>query len=112
MLSESRRSASRPASMRGQRSTAVSWPVGGGGGGAGRRVMVLLDDARDAEQARPLVPGSAGCLVVVTSRNQLIGLVAREGAHPLRLPPPSHAEARELLVRRLGDERIAAQPQA
>ena len=79
---------------------------------AGRRVLVLLDDARDAEQARPLVPGSAGCLVVVTSRNPLIDLVSREGAHPLRLPRPSHAEARELLVRRLGAERIAAQPQA
>ncbi|HEY2269185.1 MAG TPA: AfsR/SARP family transcriptional regulator, partial [Streptosporangiaceae bacterium] len=52
---------------------------------AGRRVLVLLDNARDAEQVRPLLPGSPGCLAIVTSRSHLTGLVAGQGAHPLHL---------------------------
>jgi transcriptional regulator with XRE-family HTH domain len=79
---------------------------------AGRRMLVLLDNARDAEHVRPLLPAAPGCLVVVTSRNQLASLVAREGARPLTLDLLSHDEARELLVRRLGAERVAAQPHA
>ncbi|MDG4790445.1 BTAD domain-containing putative transcriptional regulator [Micromonospora sp. WMMD1102] len=74
---------------------------------AGRRMLVLLDNARDAEQVRPLLPGAASCAVIVTSRNQLPSLVAAEGAHALFLDVMSDAEARELLARRIGAQRTA-----
>ncbi|MET8132260.1 BTAD domain-containing putative transcriptional regulator [Streptomyces sp. NPDC005251] len=79
---------------------------------AQRRVLVLLDNARDTDQVRPLLPGSPGCLVIVTSRNQLTGLVAAEGAHPLTLDQLTPPEAYDLLVRRLGTDRPAAEPRA
>jgi tetratricopeptide (TPR) repeat protein/transcriptional regulator with XRE-family HTH domain len=79
---------------------------------AGRRMLVLLDNARDAGQVRPLLPGSPGCLVVVTSRTQLLSLVAAEGAHPLTLDLLTLAEARELLTRRLGAERVSRERRA
>jgi DNA-binding SARP family transcriptional activator/Tfp pilus assembly protein PilF len=79
---------------------------------AGRRMLVVLDNARDAEQVRPLLPGSPGCLALVTSRNQLLGLVTVEGARPLTVALPDDVEARELLSRRLGAARLAAEPQA
>ena len=68
----------------------------------GRRMLVLLDNARSTDQVRPLLPGSPGCMVVITSRSQLAGLVAAEGARPLPLDVLSAAEATELLSRRLG----------
>ncbi|MFY1620310.1 BTAD domain-containing putative transcriptional regulator [Micromonospora sp. WMMD736] len=69
---------------------------------AHRRVLVLLDNARDDEQVRPLLPGSPGSLVVVTSRNRLTGLVVNAGARPVTLDLLGPAEARELLIARLG----------
>jgi len=77
-----------------------------------RRMLIVLDNARDSAQARPLLPASAGCLVLVTSRNQLSGLVAADGAHPIDLDLLSTAEAHELLARRLGLHRVAAEPDA
>ena len=79
---------------------------------AGRRVLIVLDNARDVDQVRPLLPGSASCLVLVTSRSQLIGLVAGEGAHPLTLDLLSSSEAHDLLVRHLGEPRVADDPAA
>ncbi|MGR6322067.1 tetratricopeptide repeat protein [Micromonospora soli] len=78
---------------------------------AGRRVLILLDNARRADQIRPLLPGSAGCLVVVTSRNHLPGLVAA-GAHSLTLELMTGAEARQLLASRIDSDRVAAAPAA
>lgn len=79
---------------------------------AGKRVLVVLDNARDADQVRPLLPGSPGCHVVVTSRDPLLGLVATEAAHPLKLDLLTPSEARAMLSRRLGADRLAAEPQA
>ncbi|NIY68422.1 SARP family transcriptional regulator [Streptomyces malaysiensis] len=79
---------------------------------ADRRMLILLDNARDAEQARPLLPGSPGCLVVLTSRNELTGLVVAEQAQPLPLDLLDRDEARELLISRVGAERVAAEPEA
>ncbi|GIF23044.1 tetratricopeptide (TPR) repeat protein/transcriptional regulator with XRE-family HTH domain [Actinoplanes tereljensis] len=79
---------------------------------AGRRVLILLDNARDAEQVRALLPASPTALVLVTSRNQLTGLLATDGAHPLHLGVLSPAEARDLLNERLGNDRVAAEPGA
>ena len=74
------------------------------------RVLIVLDNARDVEQVRPLLPGSPGCLVVVTSRNQLMSLVAADGARPVALDLLSAGEARHLLSRRLGAGRITGEP--
>ncbi|MFD7685503.1 BTAD domain-containing putative transcriptional regulator [Streptomyces sp. NPDC059781] len=79
---------------------------------ARRRVLVLLDNARDTEQVRPLLPGSPGSLVIVTSRSRLSGLIAGEGAHPLTLDQMTPTEAFDLLAARLGTDRLAEEPRA
>ncbi|WP_067140004.1 AfsR/SARP family transcriptional regulator [Microtetraspora malaysiensis] len=79
---------------------------------AGRRMLVLLDNAASAEQVRPLLPGTLGCLVVVTSRNRLSGLIVREGARRITLDVLTPAEARELFVSFLGERRVTAEPEA
>ncbi|MFC8710867.1 ATP-binding protein [Streptomyces sp. NPDC057197] len=76
------------------------------------RLIVVLDNARDAEQVRPLLPGSAGCLTITTSRNQLSGLAAREGATLVGLDVWSREEAVAGLAARVGEERCAAEPAA
>ncbi|WP_308167963.1 AfsR/SARP family transcriptional regulator [Catellatospora tritici] len=79
---------------------------------AGRRVLVVLDNCRDAEQIRHLLPGSAGCLVIVTSRSRLSALLTTVGAHPLPVGLPSVGEARAMLSGLLGAGRVAADPAA
>jgi DNA-binding SARP family transcriptional activator/tetratricopeptide (TPR) repeat protein/CheY-like chemotaxis protein len=79
---------------------------------AGKRILVVADNARDAEQVRPLLPGTSTALVVVTSRNQLTALLASGGAQPLALDVLSPVEARQMLARRLGTARVDAEPEA
>ena len=78
---------------------------------AGRQLLILLDDARDADQVRRLLPGTSTALVVVTSRGRLTGLVAA-GAYPLPLNVMSAAEGREVLAGRVGRDRVAAERDA
>jgi tetratricopeptide (TPR) repeat protein/transcriptional regulator with XRE-family HTH domain len=75
---------------------------------AGKRVLIVADNARDADQVRPLLPGGPGCLVLVTSRTQLTGLIAGQAAHPVTLDVLTDAEAGDLLAGRLGPEHAAA----
>lgn len=79
---------------------------------AGRRVLVVLDDAASVEQLRPLLPGAATCAVVITSRNRLPGLIARNGARMLILERMAPQESATLLARVLGDARASAEPAA
>ena len=76
---------------------------------AGRRYLLLLDNARDADQVRPLLPGDPGCLALVTSRDRLTSLVVHEGAVPVFLDRMSDDEARSLLTHRLGPARLRAE---
>ncbi|MER5197475.1 AfsR/SARP family transcriptional regulator [Streptomyces sp. NPDC002755] len=78
---------------------------------AGRRMLIVLDNAATVEQVRPLLPGTGSCAVLVTSRDSLAGLVAREGAHRLDLDLLPAAVARTLL-RRLVGPRAEAEPDA
>jgi tetratricopeptide (TPR) repeat protein len=78
---------------------------------AGRQVLIVLDNARDEQQVRPLLPAGPGCLVIITSRSQLAGLAAAEGARLVALDVLSQDEARQVLAARLGG-RAAAEPGA
>ncbi len=79
---------------------------------AERRLLVVLDNARDAGQVRPLIPAGPGCAVVVTSRNQLTGVVAEFGARPVLLDLLSAADAEKLLSERMGARQVPAEPAA
>ena len=79
---------------------------------AGRRMVVVLDNAATPDQVRPLLPGSPTCVVVVTSRNRLSGLVARDGAHRLTLDVLPPEDAVTLLRHTVGADRVDAEPEA
>jgi len=79
---------------------------------AQRRMLVLLDNAADEPQVRPLLPASPGTLVIITSRRQLTGLAAADNAQLLSLGVLSHDEATRMLAARLGSERTDAEPDA
>jgi tetratricopeptide (TPR) repeat protein len=76
---------------------------------AGKRMLVLLDNARSEDQVRPLLPGGPGCVTVTTARNDLTGLVASGGTHPITVEPLALEEARMMLGRRLGAERVTTE---
>ena len=79
---------------------------------ADKRLLVLLDNATDAEQVRALLPTGGGSLVLVTAREQMTGLVARDGARVIPLDVLEPGEAHSLLVRMLGAQRVAAEREA
>jgi DNA-binding SARP family transcriptional activator len=79
---------------------------------AGQQMLILLDNARDEQQVRALLPGAPGCLVIVTSRHQLAGLAATDGARLLTLDVLTHDEARQMLTTRLGAGRADDEPDA
>ncbi|WP_020519283.1 AfsR/SARP family transcriptional regulator [Catelliglobosispora koreensis] len=79
---------------------------------AGKHMLILLDNASSAEQIRPLLPGGQGCVTLVTSRDRLSGLISRDGAQRLTLDTLPEADAMALLRRILGEDRLAAEPDA
>lgn len=79
---------------------------------AGRRMLVVLDNCRDSDQVRPLLPGTPGCLTLVTSRSRLEGLVAREGAAHLGLDVLTEQDALDVITGVVGRRRAAAEPEA
>ncbi|OJF11095.1 AfsR/SARP family transcriptional regulator [Couchioplanes caeruleus] len=79
---------------------------------SGKRFLVVLDDARTSEQVRPLLPAEPGCMVLVTSRHRLNGLVARDGARRLAVRMLGPAETRALLTYLLGARRVQAEADA
>lgn len=79
---------------------------------ADKQMLIVLDNARDAEQVRPLIPGARGCAVVITSRSQLAGLVASDGACQLGLDVLDPDEARQLLGSTIGESQVAAEEEA
>lgn len=79
---------------------------------AGKQMLVVLDNARDASQIRPLLPGGPGSMVLITGRHQMPSLVAAEGAHLVLLDLPPIDDARRLMARRIGAQRVEAEPRA
>ncbi|GAA0245202.1 hypothetical protein GCM10010492_50690 [Saccharothrix mutabilis subsp. mutabilis] len=79
---------------------------------AGKRLLVVLDNARDSEHVLPLLPGGGTCTVLITSRHRLTGLAVSHAVPTLELDVFTDAEARELLARHLSDRRLRAEPDA
>lgn len=76
---------------------------------ANRRMLIVLDNALDAEQVRPLLPGTPGSVVLITSRDQLTGLLVNECARPLTLGPLTASGGKRFLTHRLGEQRVTAE---
>jgi DNA-binding SARP family transcriptional activator/tetratricopeptide (TPR) repeat protein len=79
---------------------------------ADRGMLIVLDNARDEQQVRPLLPASPASLVIVTSRNQLGGLAAADRARLLTLDVLGHDDAVDMLTARVGASRATAEPAA
>ncbi|MFL6143240.1 MAG: ATP-binding protein [Labedaea sp.] len=79
---------------------------------ADHRLLIMLDNAASADQVRPLLPNTPTCLVIVTSRNRLDGLMVREGASRIALDVLPASDARDLLAQRITPERLTAEPKA
>jgi tetratricopeptide (TPR) repeat protein/DNA-binding winged helix-turn-helix (wHTH) protein len=78
----------------------------------GLRVLLILDNIRDSDQARRLIPASATCVTLITSRNRLKGLTIREGVRTITVPPLPDVESLALLSQTIGIQRAAAEPGA
>ena len=78
----------------------------------GKKILILLDNARDPAQVRPLLPGTPDAQVLITSRAELASLVVTDGARQISLDVLAEDEARQMLAARLGPGRIANEPQA
>jgi DNA-binding SARP family transcriptional activator len=79
---------------------------------ADRRALVVLDNAASAEQVRPLLPAGRYCLALITSRNVLDGLIARDGADRIALDVLTAEESHAVLAAAVGADRVGAEPDA
>jgi DNA-binding SARP family transcriptional activator/tetratricopeptide (TPR) repeat protein len=76
----------------------------------GRRILVILDNVRNSDQVRPLLPTAEGCVTLITSRNRLKSLTIRQGIRSVTVPPLPDDERRTLLRHVIGTARAAAEP--